>query len=212
MKILAIEGALGGFTAAYALEERIEALTLPGNRSLEAGLGAIANLVERYGIPERLAVGVGPGGFTGLRITLAYAKALALGWGCPLVGISSFDLLEAGGDFESVLTVVVGRPGVISARYRTPAGSYRASGPIAQALAELPLPRDEFSLAVLGAPEDVLGALAEAGCMLSLFAPLEPHAASALAGLAASARPAASPHALVADYGEAPAARSASRR
>ncbi len=40
---------------------------------------------------DGIAVGTGPGSFTGLRVGIAYTKGLVLALGCALIGIPSFD-------------------------------------------------------------------------------------------------------------------------
>ena len=45
---------------------------------------------------DRIMVGVGPGSFTGIRVAIAAAHGLAIGWGAELSGMSSLALLAAG--------------------------------------------------------------------------------------------------------------------
>lgn len=47
-------------------------------------------------IADRILVGVGPGSFTGIRVGIAAAQGLAIGWDTRLAGMSSLALLAAG--------------------------------------------------------------------------------------------------------------------
>jgi len=52
-----------------------------------------------------LGVGVGPGNFTGIRISVAAARGMALGLGIPAVGVSAFDALRLGTEGPCVCAV-----------------------------------------------------------------------------------------------------------
>jgi tRNA threonylcarbamoyladenosine biosynthesis protein TsaB len=67
-----------------------------------------------WGDVDRIAVGIGPGGFTGLRIGIATARALAQGNGLPLVPVGSLAALAAGTE-GTVAAVLDARRGEVFA-------------------------------------------------------------------------------------------------
>jgi tRNA threonylcarbamoyladenosine biosynthesis protein TsaB len=56
---------------------------------------------------SRILVGVGPGSFTGIRVAIAAAHGLAIGWDAGLSGMSSLALLAAGADTEGQIAAAV---------------------------------------------------------------------------------------------------------
>jgi tRNA threonylcarbamoyl adenosine modification protein YeaZ len=61
---------------------------------------------------DRIIVGVGPGSFTGIRVGIAAANGLAIGWDAELRGMSSLALLAAGAaEQREVAAAVIGGHG-----------------------------------------------------------------------------------------------------
>ncbi len=209
MIVLALDGALGAFSIALDDGETVAERVAPPAAALESGIELARELLGADGLArvDRIAVGLGPGGFTGVRIALTYAKAIAFARDVPLVGVSSFDVIDDGAEAAPVLAVVVGRPGIYSARLRRADGTTAtASGPVDDVLALLPKPTDEpRTLTVIAPTEDVSRACAERGFIVRTIPPPAAPAARIIAARARTAVPFASAHAAVPDYGERPA-------
>jgi tRNA threonylcarbamoyladenosine biosynthesis protein TsaB len=82
-------------------------------------LPAISDVMERadvgFGDLDAIAVGVGPGTFTGLRIGIATARALAKANDLPVRGVSSLAALAAGMDGASRLALIDAKRGEVYA-------------------------------------------------------------------------------------------------
>ncbi len=80
-------------SAAGLFERTLAANALPSEGLLGAVRAALAEADVRPAALAGIAVGLGPGSFTGLRVALALVKGLAFGYGTPVYGVSSLALL-----------------------------------------------------------------------------------------------------------------------
>jgi len=206
--VLALDGALGPFSAALVARDGSRAprsAASAGGDALERGLQLVAEVLAgtSFSELELLAVGVGPGSFTGLRIALSYAKSLAFAASLPLVGVSSYDALEAEGASLPVATFVRGRTDLGCMRLRAETGNTTLCAPYDELASEVArtLPAGS-ELHVCGALEDVTSRLGERGIIVRPCRPAEEPPALAIALRALAREPAVSPHAVRADYGE----------
>ena len=134
-----------GVRSAYELlADYPHAVELPDavRRVLKAGGSTLEQV-------EAVIIDIGPGSFTGLRIGLAFAKALAFPARKPLVGVASLDLLAAGLAFSPrlICPILDARQGnVYAALYRAEAGAATRQaeywlGPVDEILARCPQPQ-----------------------------------------------------------------------
>lgn len=95
------------------IAERLEAMD---KGQAERLLPLLMELLAEVGAGWRdlaaIGVGTGPGNFTGIRISVAAARGLALGLGKPAIGVSAFAALSLGLP-QPVLTSVDARRGMV---------------------------------------------------------------------------------------------------
>lgn len=103
MRILAIDTALGACAACLmasgeAEPEAVESLPMERGHA-EALLPLIDRVVSTaeggFSTLDRVAVTVGPGSYTGLRVGISAARAIGLAAGIPVVGVSTLSALLA---------------------------------------------------------------------------------------------------------------------
>lgn len=133
-------------------------------------LGWTGLLTEAYGRPALVAVGRGPGSFTGVRIAVTAAKMLAFAWEVPVKGVSSLAAwaLAAPAGHTVVVTSERRGPAFYAGCYRRDAGGVHplARDVAAQGVAAPPWP----GLKVPG-PVAVTGPLAAEPAFLELWGP-----------------------------------------
>lgn len=99
MRILAFDSSGNGCSAALLAEDRLIAQESDGlaHGQAERLVPMIARVLKTAGIDagelDLIAVTVGPGAFTGVRIGIATAQGLALATGRPALGLTSFETI-----------------------------------------------------------------------------------------------------------------------
>ena len=161
MLILGIETATERVSVAIGGHEGVIGLfeVTKGRRHAETLVPAIEFLCRQSGIElaeiSVIAVDVGPGLFTGMRVGLASAKAIAQALRVPMIGLSSLDLLAFPSRHADrmVVPVIDARKGeVFYAMYRQVPGGVQqvvepSVGPVDELVADL-LARSEDALLV----------------------------------------------------------------
>jgi len=123
--IVAVQVVMGG----PVIVDRWPSRQAHGERLLASVEGTLQRASIALDDVAAIAVGTGPGSFTGLRIGLATAKGLAFGLGIPIVGVGTAEALarawvaavppQETSDRSSARDVVVAQPAGLSGRYRT---------------------------------------------------------------------------------------------
>jgi tRNA threonylcarbamoyladenosine biosynthesis protein TsaB len=135
MNLLAIETATESCSVALLCgEAMLMRSEIAPRRHAELILPMIASLLEEAGLArgsiDAIAVGRGPGAFTGVRLGISIAQGLALGLDIPVVPVSSLAALamQAPDDGAAILAAIDARMGEVYV------GCFRRKGPLVESL------------------------------------------------------------------------------
>lgn len=125
MRVLVIDTALGLCAAGvFEVGETVRTLGLRSeamSKGHSERLGGLARdaAAEAGGFDaiDRIAVTVGPGSFTGLRVGLAFAQGLGAALNRPVVGVSTLDALAASVEASDAAALIDARRGQVYARF-----------------------------------------------------------------------------------------------
>lgn len=177
MKILCLETASD---APFLLYEGRRMLLEPGPL-LSQTLALCVQEILEGGVPDLLAVGIGPGSFTGVRAGASLAQALAFGWKIPLVPFCSLHAFAPEKDGPFTLVADARSGGVYAVDGERTGKSVRFSPPRKTAFKELASPLfsptpERFPAGVAPAPlaEENLLELLEAAAPKSSWPPHTP--------------------------------------
>ena len=116
MNLLAIDTALEACSVGVAVDggSPVFVSETIGRGHAERLFGMISAAMEQAGIGyaalDRIAVTIGPGSFTGIRVGIAAARGLALVTGCPVAGIGTLAVLaESARAAAGTVPVKIGR-------------------------------------------------------------------------------------------------------
>jgi tRNA threonylcarbamoyl adenosine modification protein YeaZ len=138
MRLLAIDTALEACSVGVMDGERLVTRTENvGRGHAEILMGQIEDAMREAGLAfadlDRIAVTVGPGSFTGLRVGIAAARGFALATGKPAVGIGTLAVHAAAGKGRSVLATLAAGRGEVYGQFfaadGSEAGPPRAASP-----------------------------------------------------------------------------------
>src|SRR5277367_5785809 len=98
MRVLALDAATEACSVAlYSGSESIGRFAVPGRTHAQQILGMVKDVLSEAGLSlsmlDGVAASIGPGAFTGVRISVSVAQGLAFGAGLPVVPVNTLEAL-----------------------------------------------------------------------------------------------------------------------